>query len=220
MQHKNPFYRNEPARSQDSSPHKTWLDNLDRFSVEEQLLIAKALEFATTHHAPQRRVSGEPYIIHPVAVAQILIDKFNADVMTVAAALLHDTVEDTSATLDDIELLFGVDIRFIVDGTTDVGKGDGREHIEDKHERADRTHHKVHEYAIKDSRIYLVKIADRWHNMTTCSALRFANQERLAMETMDFHVPAARKLGFDSHADELELLARKVCDIARKNLHK
>ena len=188
------------------------LKNLDRFSLVDQERIAKALLMATQWHAPQRRVSGEPYIIHPVAVAQSLIGEFNADADTVISGLLHDTVEDTTATLDDIKREFGETIRFMVDGVTEVGKGDGHPHVGDYEERARLTEQKVHEYAKKDPRIYLVKIADRWNNMITCHALRPKNQVRLARLTLGFHVPITRELGFVKQADELELLCKNILE--------
>jgi len=186
------------------------LHNLERFPVDERSLIARALEFAKIHHAPQRRISGEPYIVHPVAVAQLLIDEFHADAETVAAGLLHDTVEDTSATLEDIKREFGPVVAHIVDGVTIPGKGDGKPVIELRVERDAATHQKVLEYGVKDERVYLVKIADRWHNMTTCSVMRPASQLRLAKETVAFHVPLCIKLGFADIASRVERLCLSV----------
>jgi GTP diphosphokinase / guanosine-3',5'-bis(diphosphate) 3'-diphosphatase len=186
----------------------THLDRMERFDPLDRQRIEKALLFSKKYHEKQRRVSGEPYIIHPVAVAQSLIDTFGADADTVITGLLHDTVEDTDATLDDVEREFGPVIRFLVDGTTDVGKGDGQAEIEDRTSRDAATHKKVEAYAAKDPRIFIVKIADRWHNMLSCRALRPKNQKRLALETLSFHVPAARKLGFASQADQLQ----KTCE--------
>ncbi len=207
-------------KTQTQDPHKLWLDDLDKYSYEERALIDRALIFATEHHAPQRRASGEPFITHPVAVAQILVDEFNADAQTVIAGLLHDTVEDTPATLSMVLAEFGDVIAHLVDGVTDVGRGDGREHIEDREERAAHTHKKVHEYAQKDTRVYLVKIADRWHNLAHIHALPLKNQKRLAEEAMSFHVVIARELGYAIIADRLEQLAQEICDRIRHIEHK
>jgi GTP pyrophosphokinase len=197
--------------------YKTTLDRLDRFSPEERAWIQQALEYATLHHAPQRRIMGEPFIIHPVAVAQSLIDDFNADADTVVAGLLHDTVEDTDATLDDIERLFGKVVRHLVDGATEVGKGDGAPSIPDKVERAHKSRLKAYRYAETDPRLYLVKIADRWHNLKTGAAHRPKNQERIARETLDFHVPECRRLGFGAHADAIEGLAHRIIERVGRN---
>jgi GTP diphosphokinase / guanosine-3',5'-bis(diphosphate) 3'-diphosphatase len=195
-------------------PKHMSLNHLEKFSAQEQELIAKALEFATRHHSSQKRVSGKPYIVHPIAVAQSLIDDFHADAETIAAGLLHDTVEDTAATLPDIEQEFGHRVKFLVDGTTDVGVGDGHEPIADWEVRWNATMEKAHAYAAKDKGVYIIKIADRWHNLTTCSVLRSKNQVRLVRTTKEFHLPACRELGFASQAREIE----KVCEeIIKRN---
>lgn len=194
--------------------HVLTLTRLERFSQEERLLIEQALDYSTACHAPQRRVSGEPFITHPVAVAQSLIDDFGADADTVAAGLLHDAVEDTPATLDDVESRFGKTIRFLVDGATDVGKGDGAAHIPDVEERSQQSHMKVDRYAQSDPRVYLVKLADRWHNIKHCAALRPKNQLRMAMEALSYHVVIARRLGLVSQADAIE---RAACEVLARN---
>jgi len=190
--------------------HKTVLERLDRFSPEERAWIQQALEYSAAQHAPQRRVSGEPFIIHPVAVAQSLVDDFGADADTVAAGLLHDTVEDTGTSLDDIERRFGKAVRHLVDGVTDAGKGDGLQYIADWGERMHRTHLKVNAHAEQDPRVYLIKFADRWNNLLHCGALRPKNQRRMAVDTLSFHIPVARKLGLARIADEMERIARAV----------
>jgi GTP pyrophosphokinase len=190
------------------------LTHLERYAVKDRARIQQALEFATAQHAPQRRVGGEPFITHPVAVTQLLIDEFSADAETVMAGLLHDTVEDTGATLEQVEGMFGPAVRFLVDGTTDVGKGDGNGHIEDRAERDAASHKKVEAYAAKDQRVYLIKIADRWHNVQHMSALRPKNQRRLANEALSFHIPVCRRLGFTKQADAFQ----HACEDALRRL--
>jgi GTP diphosphokinase / guanosine-3',5'-bis(diphosphate) 3'-diphosphatase len=186
------------------------LQHLERFSASDKARITHALEFATRKHAPQRRVSGEPFITHPIAVAQLLVDEFNADTDTVMAGLLHDTVEDTGTGLEEIEQEFGAVIKFLVDALTDVGKGDGHAAVPERSERDMLTHAKVDAYAAKDPRVYLVKIADRWHNMLRCEALRPKNQKRLANETLRYHVPIARRIGFEGQAVQLQHASEAV----------
>lgn len=176
----------------------------DRFSPEEKTSIRKALEFAAEAHKTQTRKGGEPYIVHPASVAQRLMDEIGADAETVMTGLLHDTVEDTEVTLDDIEREFGPKLRFMVDAVTDWGLKDGRAHISDKLERARRTKEKVREYAAKDRRVLFVKIADRADNMKTVGRYTPQGQVGYSKDTLGFHVPIARELGLDAIADEME----------------
>ncbi|MBR9701177.1 bifunctional (p)ppGpp synthetase/guanosine-3',5'-bis(diphosphate) 3'-pyrophosphohydrolase [Candidatus Woesearchaeota archaeon] len=182
----------------------------DLFSDQECELIIKALSFAQHHHRNQRRVAGPPFIVHPIATAQLLMDQFNADCGVTMAGLLHDTVEDTEATLEEVEERFGPAVMFLVDGATDVGRGDGNEKIENRAERVEATHKKVKKYAEKDPNVVLIKIADRWHNLMTCQALRKKSQCRMAQEALDFHIPLCREKGFNEQADMIEELARNI----------
>jgi len=186
------------------------LYRLGRYNELERKRIEQALLFAQKYHATQKRISGEPYITHLFAVAQFLIDEFSADATTVIAGLLHDTVEDTTATLSDVEKQFGEEIRFLVDGATDVGRGDGREPVSEYTLRWQKSREKIEDYAKKDQRLLLVKIADRWHNMLTCDVMRPANQLRLAHQTLAFHVPSCRSLGFEAQADQIERICNEV----------
>lgn len=181
------------------------LEHLERYSAKEQELILTALAFATKQHATQTRRDGKtPYIVHPIAVAQSLIDVYHADADTVIAGLLHDTVEDTEATLDQIDEMFGSHIRFLVDGVTDVGKGDGKPFVKNTFERAKLSKEKTLAYAAKDKRILLVKIADRFDNVLTIHNFTPHGQVGYATDTLMNHVKWARKLGFTKQADEAE----------------
>ena len=180
------------------------LVRLDRFSPADRERILAALAFAKEHHGTQTRIEGGPYYTHLVAVAQLLIDEFTADADTVIAGLLHDTVEDTPVTLTDIETDFGASVRFLVDALTEVGKGEGENQISDKTERVRLTWEKVDRYAIKDPRVYLIKIADRWHNLLTSASLRRGTQLRWIKEVRDRCVPLARRLGRTVVAQELQ----------------
>lgn len=185
------------------------LRGVEKYSGEEQELIRRALAVATDAHAGQQRIMGGPFITHPIAAAQFLIDH-GADAETVAAALMHDTVEDTDLTLEEIEQEFGPRIRFLVDGATDVGRGDGQEPIADRAALMEATHRKIRRYVQQDPRICLVKVADRWHNLLTARKLRTGSQRRLAKEALEFHVPLARDLHFGSEARKLEEAAKET----------
>jgi (p)ppGpp synthase/HD superfamily hydrolase len=190
-------------------PHRLMLQRLDRFSDEDRARIAKALAFSITAHAGQTRKDGKtPYVVHPVAVAQALIDKMGADAETVMTGLLHDVVEDTGVSLDTVEEAFGPAVRHLVDGVTDFGEGDGNPRVPDKLARWEKTKEKALRYAEKDSRLLLVKVADRWHNMQTVHVHTPRGQVGYARATKVFHIVQARRIGQDAMADELE----RMCD--------
>ena len=113
------------------------------------------------------------------------------------AGLLHDTIEDTLTTLEEIEERFGAAVRYLVDGMTEVGKGEGETPIPDKTERVRRTWEKVDRYALEDPRIYLIKTADRWHNLLTSGTLRRGTQLRWIKEVRDRCIPLCRRIGRD-----------------------
>ncbi len=164
-------------------------------------LVRNAYDFAKKAHAGQKRKNGEPYFNHPIAAAEEIVE-WGLDEATVAAALLHDTVEDTSFTLQDVRNEFGEEVAFLVDGVTKIGKVRYRG-VEAKVENL----RKFILYLSQDIRVILVKLADRLNNMKTLYALPPAKQKRIALETMEIYAPLAYRLGMQKLSGELEDLA-------------
>ncbi len=166
-------------------------------------LLNRAYIFAMKVHGPQKRASGEPFFTHPLEVAGILVD-MHLDVATVVTALLHDTLEDTVATLEEIETLFGKEIAFLVDGVTKLSQ---IEFQSDKTKQAENFR-KLLIAMSSDIRVLLIKLADRLHNMRT---LHFVESEakrlRIAQETMEIYAPLAERIGLHAVKDELQNLA-------------
>jgi guanosine-3',5'-bis(diphosphate) 3'-pyrophosphohydrolase len=165
-------------------------------------LIEKAYHFSEKAHSGQIRRSGEPYISHPLGVAAILAD-LHLDLPTIATGLLHDTVEDTQATLADIEREFGKVIADLVDGVTKISKISFR----NTHEKQGENIRKMIVAMGKDVRVVLVKLADRLHNMRTLNHMAPEKQARIAQETLDIYSPLAGRLGIMSLKIELEDLS-------------
>ncbi len=157
--------------------------------------------FAIAHeaHKAQKRASGEPYIDHPVAVAHLLLD-LRLDVASIAAALLHDVVEDTSITKEQVELAFGREVAHLVDGVTKLSALEAQT----KEEAQVGTYRKMFIAMADDPRVVLVKLADRLHNMRTIGAMKTESQQRTARETLDIYAPLAHRLGIWQMKWELE----------------
>lgn len=171
-------------------------------SGEDLELIKKAYVFAAQAHQGQTRRSGEPYMIHPTEVAKILAE-MRMDAASVATGFLHDTVEDTVATLEEIEAEFGAEVRSLVDGVTKLGQIRFRT----REEKQAENFRKMIMAMAQDIRVILIKLADRLHNMGTLEFLRPDRQEGIAQETMDIYAPIANRLGMQQMKIELEDLA-------------
>ena len=161
--------------------------------------ISAAYELAAKCHQGQLRRSGEPYITHPLAVASI-VASYGMDDTTIAAALLHDAVEDTGLTLEEVEDRFGADVAAIVDGVTKLE----RIAFESKEDQQAATMRKMLVAMAKDLRVLVIKLADRLHNMRTIAAMPAAKQTRTAQETLDIYAPLAHRLGMQEMKQQLE----------------
>ena len=175
--------------------------------TDAEALLASAFDFAFQLHEGQFRATGEPYIIHPIAVADLLRD-IGASAGVIAAGFLHDVVEDTDVTAEDIEQHFGAEVRALVEGVTKLGGIHFTNHTEAQAENLRRMFLAM----ASDIRVVLVKLADRLHNMRTLGALKPEKQQRIARETREIYAPLANRLGIGRLKWELEDLAFKILE--------
>ncbi|MGH9184717.1 MAG: RelA/SpoT family protein [Acidimicrobiales bacterium] len=195
-----PWRRNAAPPAEEVAPLLgAYRSRHSRASVQ---LISRAYAVAAEAHRTQMRRSGEPYITHPLAVASIVAE-LGLDEVTVAAALLHDAVEDTGVTLDDVAGDFGSEVAAIVDGVTKLD----RVKFDSKEEQQAATMRKMLVAMAKDVRVLIIKLADRLHNMRTIAGLPAWKQERTAKETIDIYAPLANRLGMQDMKQQLEDLA-------------
>ncbi len=179
-----------------------WNRIAERDSAHDVDLIKLALDVAAEAHDGVQRTSGEPYIVHPIAVAEIVAAQ-GLDDVCIVSALLHDVVEDTDIELSEIETQFGVEVGRVVDGVT---KLDGLR-FKNKEAQTAATIRKMLVAIAQDVRVLIIKLADRMHNMSTLAALRPDKQERIAQETIDVYAPLAHRLGMQELRTRLEDLA-------------
>ena len=173
----------------------------ERSTEEEMQLIQKAFDYAKEAHHEQRRKTGEPYIIHPIAVALIVAKELQLGAAPVCAAFLHDVVEDTPTTIEKIEEMFGQDVAFLVRVVTKQKKQNYSmsKQLDNFKQMLDSTHY--------DIRAILIKLADRLHNMRTLDSMRPDKQMKIAGETDYFYAPLANRLGLYTIKIELENLS-------------
>jgi GTP diphosphokinase / guanosine-3',5'-bis(diphosphate) 3'-diphosphatase len=175
--------------------------------TDAEALLASAFDFAFQLHEGQYRATGEPYIIHPVAVADLLRD-IGASAAVIAAGFLHDVVEDTDVTPEQLEQHFGAEVRALVEGVTKLGGL----HFTNKTEAQAENLRRMFLAMASDIRVVLVKLADRLHNMRTLGALKPEKQQRIARETREIYAPLANRLGIGRFKWELEDLAFKILE--------
>ncbi|HEY5762075.1 MAG TPA: bifunctional (p)ppGpp synthetase/guanosine-3',5'-bis(diphosphate) 3'-pyrophosphohydrolase [Rhodocyclaceae bacterium] len=198
-----------PADFSDTAPevealpwYEEFTPKLAYLSDDERRTVDDAFVFAANAHAGQRRVSGEPYISHPIAVAA-QVSEWHLDAQALAAALLHDVLEDSKVTYADIESRFGKSVADMVDGLSKLDKLEFESYAEAQAENF----RKMLLAMSRDLRVILVKLADRRHNMLTLGAIRPEKRQRIARETLDIYAPIAHRLGLNKLCRELQNLA-------------
>lgn len=185
---------------------KEILAQMSALTPEETALIEKAYAFGQKAHEGHTRYSGEPYYIHPTAVAKYLAE-FGMDAETIAAALLHDAIEDAKATPEEVEKEFGKEVLFLVEGVTKLGK-----HKYQGGERHAESLRRLLVATSADVRVLIIKLADRYHNMTTIEHVPEHKRRRIALETLEIYAPIADRLGIGRMKRELEDLSFPVVD--------
>ncbi len=175
--------------------------------TDDLTLVKKAYDFSLRHHQGQSRASGEPYLVHPLEVATVLAE-MRLDTTAIAAGLLHDAVEDTSVTVDDIRVEFGEQVAHIVEGVTKISKID----FASREEAQAESVRKMVLAMVDDIRVVLIKLADRLHNMRTLKHLAPDRQLQIARETLEIYAPIAHRLGMGKIRGELEDLAFQYVD--------
>lgn len=193
--------QNTDFSEEKETEYKKLIDKIGSYikNKDQMASIKKAYELANKAHEGQTRATGEPYIIHPLAVAYILAE-LRMDEEGLIAALLHDVVEDTEYTVEDIKKAFGEEIAFLVDGVTKLSKF----HYKDKEDQQTENFRKMFLAMARDTRVVVIKLADRLHNMRTLGVFRREKQERIAKETMEIYAPLAHRLGIYNIKWELE----------------
>ncbi|BBK24870.1 RelA/SpoT family protein [Dialister hominis] len=186
---------------EEAAEYQKLIDKVKTYITDKKSLeaIREAYELADKAHSGQIRATGEPYIVHPLAVAYILAE-LEIDTQGIIAALLHDVVEDTDYTLDDIKMLFGDEVAFLVDGVTKLSQF----HYKDKEDQQLENFRKMFLAMAKDIRVVVIKLADRLHNMRTLGVFRKDKQQRIARETIEIYAPLAHRLGIYNIKWELE----------------
>ena len=170
-------------------------------------LLRNAFEMAAEAHKTMRRKSGEPYIIHPLAVAMICVEEIGLGVRSTICALLHDTVEDTDITLDDINHEFGGEIAKIVDGLTKISTV-----MDSNSTQQAENFKKILLTLTDDPRVILIKLADRLHNMRTMDSMKREKQLKISSETVYVYAPLAHRMGLYNIKTEMEDLAMKYME--------
>src|SRR5881409_1182641 len=185
---------------------ETLIEEIPKYQPGADLdVLARAYRFSAASHQGQQRASGEPYLSHPLEVANLLVD-FKMDVITVTAGLLHDVLEDTAATKADLEREFGGEIAELVDGVTKIGKLA----FSSREERQAENFRKMLVAMARDLRVLMIKLADRLHNMRTLDYLPPDRAKKVAQETLDIYAPLAHRLGMAKVKAELEDLALRA----------
>ena len=189
---------------------ETLIEEIPKYQPGADLdVLARAYQFSAASHQGQQRASGEPYLSHPLEVANLLVD-FKMDVTTVTAGLLHDVLEDTAATKADLEREFGREIAELVDGVTKIGKLA----FSSREERQAENFRKMLVAMARDLRVLMIKLADRLHNMRTLDYLPSDKAKKIAQETLDIYAPLAHRLGMAKVKAELEDLGLRTLNPA------